>query len=145
MPPTTTAHGDILPRCRLALGAFIVGLILSGVTALPLLHELELLARSVSAGADLRPDPRHSAAQDWRMDCSRTQTRNPDKWLEAAPDFSRPIVADLRDWIFRTATYQREYVGWLTTAKREGTRAPRLAQTLKALTAGRKWIDRKQA
>lgn len=202
------------------------------------------------------------------MDVSRAKTRNPDEWLDAAPDFSRPIVAELRDWIFRTApdltesikwnvlcfsgrklvcglsacknhvgfvffrgteladptglfdaagegntnvrsirltstaklnrkalaallfaavdldfrpdvppapkvkrepwpvpdffaaalkknkkaaavfasfapTYQREYIVWLTTAKREETRAQRLAQTLKALAAGRKWLERK--
>ncbi len=40
---------------------------------------------------------------------------------------------------------QREYLVWLTTAKREETRAERLRQTLAALAAGRKWIDRKRA
>ena len=201
------------------------------------------------------------------MDCSRAKTHDPDEWLEAAPDFSRPIVARLREWIFRTApdlsesikwnalcysgrklvcgvsacrrhvglaffrgteladpaglfnagegntnirslritsareidfkalavlllaavdldscpdvlpapkvkrgpwpvpdffaksleanpraarfyaslapTYQREYLVWLTTAKRPETRDRRLAETLQALAAGRKWIDRK--
>lgn len=42
-------------------------------------------------------------------------------------------------------TYQREYLVWLTTAKREETQQRRLAETLAALTAGRKWIDRKNA
>lgn len=42
-------------------------------------------------------------------------------------------------------TYQREYLVWLTTAKREETRAARLKQTLKALAAGLKWADRKKA
>lgn len=42
-------------------------------------------------------------------------------------------------------TYQREFIVWLTTAKREETRAQRLAQTLKALAAGRKWLERKLA
>lgn len=42
-------------------------------------------------------------------------------------------------------TYQREYIGWLTTAKLPETRARRLAETLKALAAGRKWAQRKQA
>lgn len=203
------------------------------------------------------------------MDCSRAQTRDPDDWLEAAPDFSRPIVAELRDWIFRTTpdlsesikwnmlcfsgrklvvglsacrkhvgitffrgteladpaklfsdgegntnirsirltklsdlnrnafaalliaaadldaqpdlppapkvkrapwpvpaffakalqanaaaaknfgkfapTYQREYLVWVTTAKRLETREKRLAETLRALAAGRKWLDRKSA
>lgn len=40
-------------------------------------------------------------------------------------------------------TYQREYLVWLTTAKREETRARRLAETLEALAAGRKWAQRK--
>lgn len=42
-------------------------------------------------------------------------------------------------------TYQREYLVWLSTAKREETREQRLQQTLKALSAGKKWIDRKLA
>ncbi len=42
-------------------------------------------------------------------------------------------------------TYQREYLVWLTTAKREETRARRLAQTLAALAAGRKWAQRNAA
>jgi hypothetical protein len=41
-------------------------------------------------------------------------------------------------------TCQREYLVWLSTAKRPETRARRLQQTLAALTKGRKWIDRKQ-
>jgi uncharacterized protein YdeI (YjbR/CyaY-like superfamily) len=40
-------------------------------------------------------------------------------------------------------TYQREYIVWLTTAKRPETREQRLAQTLAALAAGRKWADRR--
>ena len=39
-------------------------------------------------------------------------------------------------------TYQREYLGWLSVAKRPETRARRLAETLAALTAGRKWAQR---
>lgn len=39
-------------------------------------------------------------------------------------------------------TYQREYLVWLTTAKREETRGKRLAETLAALREGRKWINR---
>ena len=41
-------------------------------------------------------------------------------------------------------TYQREYIVWLTIAKRPETRARRLAEVLAALTAGRKWAQRKQ-
>jgi hypothetical protein len=46
---------DILLRYRLVLGAFITGLILSGVTAFPLLHELELLAGLLGIPADAAP------------------------------------------------------------------------------------------
>ena len=42
-------------------------------------------------------------------------------------------------------TYQREYIVWLTFAKLPGTRARRLADTLKALAKGRKWAQRKSA
>jgi len=38
---------------------------------------------------------------------------------------------------------QREYLVWLTTAKRDETRARRLAQTLAALVSGRKWGQRR--
>ena len=40
-------------------------------------------------------------------------------------------------------TYQREYINSLTTAKRPETRARRLAETLAAVTAGRKYTERK--
>jgi uncharacterized protein YdeI (YjbR/CyaY-like superfamily) len=203
------------------------------------------------------------------MDVTRAKTKDPDEWLENAPDFSRPMAVELRNWVFRTApdltesikwnalcfsgrklvcglspcqrhlgivffrgteladstglfdaqsegnvnmrsirltslaglnrkalammllaaveldaqdrplppkvkraewpvpdffraalkknkkaagfyeslapTYQREYLVWVTTAKREETRAKRLEETLKALAAGFKWIDRKKA
>lgn len=202
------------------------------------------------------------------MDVTRAKTKDPDEWLEAAPDFSRAMAVELREWIFRTApdlaesikwnvlcfsgrklvcglspcrkhlglaffrgtelddptglfdaqgegnanlrtvrltslaklnrkalaalllaaveldaqdrplppkvkrppmampeffrvalkknrkaagfyeslapTYQREYLVWVTTAKREETREKRLEETLRALAAGLKWIDRKK-
>ena len=40
---------------------------------------------------------------------------------------------------------QREYLVWLSTAKRPETRARRLAETLRAITAGRKWAQRRLA
>jgi hypothetical protein len=45
----------ILRRYRLVLGGFIVGLVLSGVTAFPLLHELEVLARLLGIPTDAAP------------------------------------------------------------------------------------------
>lgn len=43
-----------------------------------------------------------------------------------------------------SATCQREYLVWLTMAKRPETRDQRLKQTLAALSRGRKWAQRKQ-
>lgn len=45
----------VLRRYRIILGTFIAGLILSGVTAFPLLHELELLAQLLGIPADATP------------------------------------------------------------------------------------------
>jgi len=65
------------------------------------------------------------------------------------PDFfKKALKAEPAASAFYTSlapTYQREYLVWLTTAKRDETRDRRLAQTLRALAAGRKWIDRKRA
>lgn len=45
----------VLTRYRFVLGAFILGLVVSGATAFPLLHELELLARILGIPADAAP------------------------------------------------------------------------------------------
>lgn len=42
-------------------------------------------------------------------------------------------------------TYQREYMVWVSTAKRPETRARRLEQTVRALVARRKWLRRNDA
>lgn len=54
----------VLRRYRLVLGAFITGLVLSGVTAFPLLHELELLARLLGLPAETAP-PAPGGLQFW--------------------------------------------------------------------------------
>ncbi|MEO7319933.1 MAG: YdeI/OmpD-associated family protein [Chthoniobacteraceae bacterium] len=46
------------------------------------------------------------------MDCSRAKTHNPDEWLEAAPDFSRPIAAQLREWILQWEPDLTESIKW---------------------------------
>ena len=45
----------VIFRYRLVLGAFIAALVLSGLTAFPLLHELELLARFLGIAPDAAP------------------------------------------------------------------------------------------
>jgi uncharacterized protein YdeI (YjbR/CyaY-like superfamily) len=42
-------------------------------------------------------------------------------------------------------TYQREYLVWISTAKQPETIAKRLEETLRALAAGKKWAQRKEA
>lgn len=65
------------------------------------------------------------------------------------PAFFKAALANKRN---RTAaegfkrlaqTYQREYLVWVSTAKQPETRDRRLAETLAALKAGRKWAQRK--
>jgi hypothetical protein len=46
------------------------------------------------------------------MDCSRAKTHHPDEWLESAPDFSRPIAAELRELIFRWEPDLSESIKW---------------------------------
>jgi hypothetical protein len=49
-------HASTLHCYRLVLGVFIVGLVLSGVTAFPLLHELELLGQMLGVPSDATAD-----------------------------------------------------------------------------------------
>ena len=49
------ARDAVLFRYRLVLGVFIAALVLSGLTAFPLLHELELLARILGIPSDAAP------------------------------------------------------------------------------------------
>ncbi len=51
----SVAARRLLLRFRVVLGLFIVGLIISGVTAFPLLHELQFLARMLGIPPDARP------------------------------------------------------------------------------------------
>jgi hypothetical protein len=55
---------SVLFRYRLVLGGFIIGLVLSGITAFPLLHELELLSRLLGIPADAAPTSQ-SGLQFW--------------------------------------------------------------------------------
>jgi hypothetical protein len=66
------------------------------------------------------------------------------------PDYFKKALARKRNRAAADAfrkfapTYQREYIIWLTMARRPETRASRLKETLAALTKGRKWAQRKQ-
>src|SRR6185436_12219033 len=94
----------------------------------------ELLHAAVELDADpmVPPAPKVKRAQ-WpipdffKQALSRKQNR-------AAADFFHKLKP----------TYQREYLVWLSMAKQSETRARRLAETLAALAAGKKWAQRKQ-
>ena len=42
-------------------------------------------------------------------------------------------------------TYQREYMAWVGFAKLPETQEKRLKETIKALAAGKKWAERRDA
>lgn len=46
------------------------------------------------------------------MDCSRARTRNPSEWLEISPDFSKPLVQQVADWILTWEPDLREAIKW---------------------------------
>lgn len=86
------------------------------------------------------------------MDCSRAKTKDPDEWLELAPAFSQPFAAQLRDWMHRWEPDLMESIKWrvlcftgrklvcgLSASQRH------LTETLRALAAGRQWLDWKLA
>lgn len=44
------------------------------------------------------------------MDCRPSRTKDPDKWIATCPSFSKPIVEDLRNLIFRWAPDLKESI-----------------------------------
>ena len=90
----------------------------------------------------------HAAVElDAQPDVPRAPQRQRDPW--PVPDFFAAALkrnrAAAAGFARLSPSCQREYLVWLSSAKREETRASRLAQTLAALATGRKWIDRKSA
>jgi len=95
----------------------------------------DLLAAAVALDADptLPPAPKVKR-QPWPVPAFFKAALAQPRHRAAADGFKR-----------LSPTCQREYLVWLTTAKRPETRARRLAQTLAALRSGRKWAQRKPA
>ena len=90
----------------------------------------------------------HAAAElDAQPDLPRAPQRQREPW--PVPDFFTAALQSHRaaaaGFAKLSPSCQREYLVWLTTAKRRETRDARLAKTLAALATGRKWIDRKSA
>ena len=106
---------------------------ITSLDALPRFALRELLHAAVELDGDptLPPAPKVKRKQ-WPMPAFFKQALAR-KRNRAAAAFFRSLAP----------TYQREYLVWLTMAKRPETRAQRLAQTLAALKAGRKWAQRK--
>ena len=46
------------------------------------------------------------------MDCSRPRSKDPTEWLELCPDFSKPMVEQLTDWILTWEPDLRESTKW---------------------------------
>ncbi|MBE2285261.1 MAG: DUF1801 domain-containing protein [Prosthecobacter sp.] len=46
------------------------------------------------------------------MDCSRTPTRDPETWLDLAPEFSQVLARQVRDWILRWEPDLSESIKW---------------------------------
>ena len=68
-----------------------------------------------------------------------------DAYIRNAADFARPILEHFRDLVHRACPqveetwkwHKKEYVEWITEAKREQTRATRLATALQWLAQGK--------
>ena len=81
----TEADG-LLRKIRVLIGVFIVALILSGITAFPLLHELNLLARWLGADAPGHPDGGlHWWIRTVRDGLAETDARHP--WMAYGTDW----------------------------------------------------------
>lgn len=46
------------------------------------------------------------------MDCARTTTRNPEAWLDNAPEFSQAMARQVRDWVQRWEPDLTESIKW---------------------------------
>src|SRR5687767_10997532 len=46
------------------------------------------------------------------MDCNRAKTRDPDEWLDLAPEFSRPMAVRFREWINSWEPDLNEVIKW---------------------------------
>lgn len=46
------------------------------------------------------------------MDCSRTPTRDPETWLDLAPEFSQAMARQVREWIQRWEPDLTESIKW---------------------------------
>ncbi|HEY1050208.1 MAG TPA: YdeI/OmpD-associated family protein [Prosthecobacter sp.] len=46
------------------------------------------------------------------MDCARTTTRDPEAWLDNAPEFSQAMARQVRDWILRWEPDLTESIKW---------------------------------
>lgn len=82
------AQKQTLTRCRAALGVFIVGLVLSGLTAFPLLLELDILSSWLGIDRAASPDA-YAGLRFWistvRLGLERTDAAYP--WIAYGTDW----------------------------------------------------------
>ncbi|MDZ3833020.1 MAG: YdeI/OmpD-associated family protein [Sphingopyxis sp.] len=102
---------------------------LAGLADLP--PDAEIVARLVEAVRLIRdkvPDPRRASDRQ----------RNPDAAVPAA--LATALAADVaaqKAWNAFAPSHRREYCAWIADAKREETRARRVAQAIEWIAAGR--------
>lgn len=93
------------------------------------LRQLLQAAVALDARADLPPPP-PVKREEWPMPEALEKGLKGNKAAAAFFESLKP-------------TYQREYKVWISTAKQPQTIQRRLEETLAALAAGRKWVNRK--
>jgi len=94
------------------------------------LRRLIRLAAELDANPDIPPLPPRQR-EEWPMPEALAKALKKNKTATAGFESLKP-------------TYQREYKVWISTAKRDETRDDRLKQTIAALSAGKKWAQRKE-
>jgi uncharacterized protein YdeI (YjbR/CyaY-like superfamily) len=105
------------------------------VTSLDKLDE-QALRRLLHAAVALDADesskpPPPKKREEWPMPEALAKSLKKDKKAAAFFETLKP-------------TYQREYKVWISTAKQPETIAKRLAETLRALSRGKKWAQRRE-
>ena len=94
------------------------------------LRRLLHAAVALDADASSKPPP-PKKREEWPMPEALAKGLKKDKKAAAFFETLKP-------------TYQREYKVWISTAKQPETIAKRLAETLRALSRGKKWAQRRE-
>ena len=113
----TSQQASARKRFRISLGLFIIGLVLSGVTAFPLLTELKLLSQWLGVGNAVSPDG-HTGLTYWILTvrCGLEQTYEKFPWIAYGTDwlaFAHLMIAAffVHPWLHPTTSRPTLYAG----------------------------------